>query len=187
VTAERRYDPDRKDRIIDATIDVIAERGVAATTHRRIAAAADVPLGSVTYHFASLRDLLRQAFERHAQAMSAGYAAHFHDVRSAEDLITALTNLVHDPGPKRDWVIGYELHLAALRDPALASVTESWMRAGRNALEQFLDPPSARLVDALLAGLGMHRELSTDPPPWEQTRDHVSRVLAGASVKEPLA
>jgi len=58
VRAQRRYDPERKSRIVDAAIEVIAEHGVAGTTSRRIAAAADVPLGSLTYHFNGLDDLL---------------------------------------------------------------------------------------------------------------------------------
>jgi TetR/AcrR family transcriptional regulator, regulator of biofilm formation and stress response len=53
----RRHDPDRKNRIVDAAIEVIAGQGVAGTTHRLIAAAADVPLGSLTYHFSSLEEL----------------------------------------------------------------------------------------------------------------------------------
>ena len=55
----------------------IAEHGVAGSTHRLIAAAAaDVPLGSLTYHFSSLEDLRAQAFQRHAERMSVSYAAH---------------------------------------------------------------------------------------------------------------
>lgn len=47
----RRYDPERRQRIIDAAITVVGERGIAALSHRAVAAAADVPLGSTTYHF----------------------------------------------------------------------------------------------------------------------------------------
>lgn len=54
----RRYDPDRRQRIIDAAIRVVAGRGIAGLSHRAVAAEADVPLGSTTYHFASLDDLL---------------------------------------------------------------------------------------------------------------------------------
>ena len=51
VRRARRVDPNRRQRIIDACLDVIAERGVAGTSHRIVAEAADVPLGSMTYHF----------------------------------------------------------------------------------------------------------------------------------------
>jgi DNA-binding transcriptional regulator YbjK len=182
---ERRHDPDRKNRIIDAAIDVVADHGVAATTHRRIAAAADVPLGSLTYHFDSLQDLLRQAFEQHARRMSVTYAAHFEHVHTQDDLTAALADLIHEAGQQRDWAVAYELYLAALRDPALRSVTETWMRTSRSVLERFMDPPSARVIDALIEGLAMHRELSTAPTTRDQTRDHVRRALAGTTLKVP--
>ena len=161
----RRYDPDRKDRIIDATVDVIAEHGVAGTTHRRIAAAADVPLGSLTYHFGGLDDLLAQAFRRHAERMSSSYEAAFDGVTTRERLIDALADLIHGDADadQRDWAVAYELYLAALRDPALRSVTEAWMRTSRAVLERFMDPTTARGVDALIEGLVMHRTLATTP------------------------
>jgi len=50
----RRYDPDRRQRIIDAAIAVVGERGIAGLSHRSVAAAADVPLGSTTAIAASM-------------------------------------------------------------------------------------------------------------------------------------
>ena len=161
--AARRYDPDRKSRIVDAAIDVIAEFGVAGTTHRRIAAAADVPLGSLTYHFTGLDDLLEQAFTRHAERMSPVYEAHFAGVRTDDDLIEAVTALINGGAgaDNRDWTIAYELYLAALRNPALRTVTDSWMRRSRAVLERFVDPVTARGIDALIEGLVMHMTLAT--------------------------
>jgi len=72
--AQRRFDPDRRARIVRATLDVVAEHGVAGTTHRRVAAAADVPLGSMTYHFDSLDALLTEAFTGLADTVSARFA-----------------------------------------------------------------------------------------------------------------
>lgn len=120
--ATRRHDPNRKDRIVDAAIGVIAEHGVAGTTHRLIAAAADVPLGSLTYHFSSLEDLRAQAFQRHAERMSVVYESHFLHVHTHEALVDAITDLIHgDAGADTaDWAIAYELYLAALRDPRCA-------------------------------------------------------------------
>ncbi len=177
--AARRYDPERKSRIIDAAIDVIAEFGVAGTTHRRIAAAADVPLGSLTYHFTGLEDLLEQAFARHAERMSPLYEAHFDGVRTDDDLIDAVTALINgDAGADtRDWAIAYELYLAALRNPALRTVTESWMRRSRAVLERFVDPVTARGIDALIEGLVMHMTLSTASFSRDDTRTIVAAYV----------
>ncbi|NEE37598.1 TetR family transcriptional regulator, partial [Streptomyces sp. SID7982] len=60
----RRYDPERRTRIIDAALTVIAADGIAGLSHRTVAAEADVPLGSTTYHFASLDELLVAALRR---------------------------------------------------------------------------------------------------------------------------
>lgn len=177
--AARRYDPDRKSRIVDVTIDVIAEYGVAGTTHRRIAAAADVPLGSLTYHFDGLDDLLAHAFARHAERMSPRYEAHFDGVETREQLIDAVTDLIHGDagGDRRDWAVAYELYLAALRNPALRTVTESWMRRSRAVLQRFIDPVTARGVDALIEGLVMHMTLSTATFSHADTRTIISRYL----------
>ncbi|MEU4216778.1 TetR family transcriptional regulator [Actinoplanes sp. NPDC026623] len=180
----RRYDPDRKARIVDAAIDVIAEHGVAGTTHRRIAAAADVPLGSLTYHFDGLEDVFAQAFRRHAERMSRSYEAAFTEVGNREQLIDAVTDLIHgdaDADP-RDWAVAYELYLAALRNPALRGVTESWMRTSRAVLERFMDATTARGVDALIEGLVMHKTLSTTAGPTRaETRGIVARQLGATA------
>ncbi|BCJ52789.1 TetR family transcriptional regulator [Actinoplanes sp. NBRC 14428] len=159
----RRHDPERKSRIVDVTVEIIAEHGLAGTTHRRIAAAADVPLGSLTYHFDGLNDLLAQAFRRHADRMSRSYAAAFAQVRTRAEFIEAVTDLIHSDADadSHDWAVAYELYLAALRDPALREVTESWMRTSRAVLERFTDPTTARGVDALIEGLVMHKVLAT--------------------------
>ncbi|MEU4238839.1 TetR family transcriptional regulator [Actinoplanes sp. NPDC026619] len=177
--AARRYDPDRKSRIVDAAIEVIAQHGVAETTSRRIAAAADVPLGSITYHFTGLEELLEQAFSRHAERMSPLYEAHFDDVRDLTGFADAVTDLIHgDAGaPPSDWAVAYELYLAALRNPALRGVTESWMRRSRAVLERFVDPVTARGVDALIEGLAMHLTLSTATFDRADTRAIVGRLL----------
>src|SRR3954463_9498597 len=175
----RRHDPDRASRIVDAAIGVIAEHGVAGTTHRLIAAAADVPLGSLTYHFTGLDDLRAQAFQRYAERMSVIYATHFEAVRTPEQFVDAVTDLIHrDAGADtHDWAIAYELYLAALRYPALRTVTETWMRTSRAVLERFVDPITARGVDALIEGLVMHKTLSTGPVSRQDIRTVVDRTI----------
>jgi len=179
----RRFDPDRKSRIVDAAVTVIAEHGVAGTTHRLIAAAADVPLGSLTYHFASLDDLRAQAFRLHAERMSVIYEAHFEGVRTWPSFVDAVTDLIHGAAGAgvHDWAVAYELYLVALRDPALRTITESWMRTSRAVLERFVDPTTARGVDALIEGLVMHKTLSTVPVGRAEIRTIVARAVPRSS------
>jgi DNA-binding transcriptional regulator YbjK len=185
----RRTDPQRKERILDAAIEVLAEHGVAGATHRLIAAAADVPLGSLTYHFESLEDLRAQAFLRVSERVTVSYAAHFTGVATADDLVEAVTELIHGAvgADAAEWAVTYELYLAALRDPALRVVTEEWMRASRAVLERFVDPDTARSLDALIEGLVMHRMLSTSPASRDHTRAAVRRAIAGAGLRATTA
>ena len=178
----RRFDPQRRERILDAAIEVIAEQGMARTTHRLIAAAADVPLGSLTYHFSGLDDLCTQAFTRLAERQSREYAAYFDGVRTRDDLVEAVTDLVHGASDDGDSAVSYELYLAALRNPELRTVTENWMRTSRSVLERFVDAETARGLDALIEGLIMHRMLSTTPFPRDVSRAAVARALAPSPV-----
>ncbi|MEU6083659.1 TetR family transcriptional regulator [Streptomyces sp. NPDC047108] len=52
---------DTRQKIIDAVLHIIGQDGVAAVTNRRIAKEAGVSLGSVTYHFESQHELLRES------------------------------------------------------------------------------------------------------------------------------
>ncbi|MGP3982209.1 TetR/AcrR family transcriptional regulator [Streptomyces sp. KR80] len=52
---------DTRQNIIDAVLRIIGRDGVAAVTNRRIAKEAGVSLGSVTYHFETQHELLRES------------------------------------------------------------------------------------------------------------------------------
>jgi TetR/AcrR family transcriptional regulator, regulator of biofilm formation and stress response len=164
-TAQRRYDPGRRDRIINACLDVIAQNGVAGTSHRKVAEAADVQLGSMTYHFAGMHDLLQEAFSRYALAASEQFAARMaaaHDVDTARRAIaSAISDNAH--GSQRDLVLTQELYTLAAREPAFRDITHAWMARSRLTLESFFDPTTARILDALVEGLSIHRALDNEP------------------------
>ena len=177
----RRFDPERRERILDAALDVLAEHGVSGVTHRLIAAQADVPLGSVTYHFSTLADLRAQAFERFVADQSMRFEQLFQDVRDTEQLVEILTDLVHaGPSRRRSARLGFELHLAALRDPELRGLTTAWTEHSRRVLARFTSSDNADRLDALLEGMIMHSLLSTAPEPREKTRAAIAWALGKA-------
>ncbi len=164
-TRTRRYDPGRRERIIRACLDVIAEFGVAGTSHRRVAAAADVPLGSMTYHFSGMDALLHEAFSHFTESVIDQFERRMSaatDVESAGDAVVALiTDDVF--GTERELVLTHELYTLAARRPGFRELTNAWMTRSRAALEQHVDPATARLLDALIEGLTIHRALDTEP------------------------
>lgn len=178
----RRHDPDRRDHLVEAALAVVARHGVAGTTARLIAAEADVPLGSVSYHFDGVEDLLACAWRRLADRMAQRYAAHFAAVTDRGGFVDAVTALIHDDagGDPTEWAASYELYGAALRRPELRELTEAWMQTSRTVLERYVDPLTARGLDALVEGLVMHKILSTRPVPRTETRTLIDRAVADA-------
>lgn len=177
--ARRRHDPERRARISDAALDVIAEHGVAGTTHRKIAAAAGVPLGSLTYHYSTLDELLGEAFTKLADRTADGFEAAMAQVGNQDEARDAVVSLItgellNDP---RTMVLSYELYALAVRRPELRRVTHAWMARSRAAIGRFFDPATTLMLDALIEGLSMHRALSLDPMPRRTVEEAVERIV----------
>jgi len=176
--APRRLDPHRRDRIVDACLRVIGDVGVAGTSHRRVAAVADVSLGSMTYHFAGMDDLLRLAFVRFADTVADSFHTRLAAAADAEAARQAVVDLImHDVlGTHRELVLTHELYTLAARRPEYRRITEGWMSRSRESLEQHFDPGTARILDALVEGLSIHRALDANPMSAELVADAIRRV-----------
>lgn len=113
----RRYDPDRRQRVIDAAIRVVGERGITGLSHRAVAAEADVPLGSTTYHFATLDDLLVAALQQQTGDWLGRVERWEHGLAPDVSLAEALAELIGESmtGDRAWLLMEYELYLAALR------------------------------------------------------------------------
>lgn len=182
--SQRRHDPGRRDRIIDACLDVIAEFGVAGTSHRRVAEVADVPLGSMSYHFTGMHELLHEAFLRYAEQAAADFderMAAATDVASARLLLTdhISSGLFSD---QRELVLTHELYTLAARDACYRDICNAWMRRSRRTLERWFDPVTARILDAFIEGLSIHRALDSVPQERAVVVCAVDRII-GTAVK----
>ncbi|WP_433064987.1 TetR/AcrR family transcriptional regulator [Dactylosporangium sp. CS-033363] len=175
----RRYEPDRRQRLVEVTLDVIAQRGVAGTTHRQVARAADVPLGSVTYHFGSLGELLAAAFTHLALTAANAFEARMAAIEPGADAPARVVEamLADLAGNQRSAVLTYELYAAAARDPALRIITQGWMDRTRRSLRRHFDADTAETLDALMEGLILHATLSTEPVDPARIRRAVARLV----------
>jgi DNA-binding transcriptional regulator YbjK len=177
----RRFDPDRRARIIDAALDVIAEVGVAGASHRKIATRADVPLGSMTYHFADMDQVLRVSFEKFADTIATRYEDWLLKAATADEARDAVVGLIHADllDSQRELVLTTELYTLAARKPEFRTLTCAWMARSRRVLRRFFDEPTTHMLDALIEGLFIHAALDTTPPDRDRTVEAVRRVTAG--------
>ncbi|EGX55790.1 TetR family transcriptional regulator [Streptomyces zinciresistens K42] len=169
-------DPGRKERILDAALDVIARSGVHGTTHRRIAARAQVPLGSLTYYFAGLDDLLAQAFARLADTMSRLYRLTLENAGSATEAEQAVVELICGPAyaTQRDMTLIFEMYAYANHNEAVSLTTRTWLERSRESLSLHFTPGVSRALDALIEGWPMHRAFADAP---------LDRTLVTAAVR----
>ncbi|MFI5825720.1 TetR/AcrR family transcriptional regulator [Streptomyces sp. NPDC051578] len=170
----RRYDPDRRQRIIDAAIRLVGAQGIAGLSHRSVAAEADVPLGSTTYHFATLDELLVAALRQAGE----GLAVALSDLGDG-DLAAALARRLGEflTADRARAQLEYELYLAALRKPALRPVAAEWRRAVVAALGGRVDAATARAVAAVMDGISLQVLLTEAEYDEPGAHELLSRVL----------
>ncbi|MER6127189.1 TetR family transcriptional regulator [Streptomyces sp. NPDC001795] len=177
----RRYDPERRQRIIDAAIRVVGEKGIAGLSHRSVAAEADVPLGSTTYHFKTLDELmvaaLRQANEGFAKVFAESGLLEGTEGDLAADLARALGEWLG--GDRTGIELEYELYLAALRRPALRPVAAEWTEETAERLSRRTDPVTARALLALMDGICLQVLLTGVPYDEGYAREMLGRVMQG--------
>lgn len=174
-------DPDRRDRIARAAISVVAEQGIGALTHRRVAAAAGVPLGSTTYHFATLDDLVGAALAQAAERSVAALREWEDGLGPDADLVAALADfVVRSVVEKRaDTMAEYNLYALALHRPHLRKAAVDWDAALADVLAAHTDPLTGRMLGVLLCGLLMQAVLSDEPPARADVEALIARAVAG--------
>jgi DNA-binding transcriptional regulator YbjK len=174
----RRYDPDRRRRIIDAAIRVAGRDGIAGLSHRTVAAEADVPLGSTTYHFATLDDLLVAALRQSNENFGRVLAERLPE-QGAGDLAAELAGVLGEwlGGDRPGVELEYELYLAALRRPALRPVADEWAQDAAALLTRRTDPVTARALLALMDGICLQVLLTGGSYDEGYAREVLARVI----------
>ncbi|MFC8171694.1 TetR/AcrR family transcriptional regulator [Streptomyces sp. NPDC057242] len=175
----RRHDPDRRERIVDAALRVVGRSGLGGLSHRTVAAEADVPLGSTTYHFASLDELLVAALRKANENFGCRLRERAARVGPDADLAAVLARFLGEwlGGERTGVELEYELYLAALRRPALRPVAAEWTEAVTAVLAPRTDPATARALVALVDGVCLQVLLTDGAYDEEYARAMLGRIL----------
>jgi AcrR family transcriptional regulator len=156
-----------RDSILRATLKVVGEVGVGGLTNRRIVAAAGVSLGTLTYHFPSQTELLREAMllfaEEETVKLTAIVDAHRADDLNLEQGAAVVEQVIKQLPFGTDELAPHELYLQAARDPALREASSRCFAAYDD------------LAIAILRALGV-----TEP---ERLAGHVVALIAGLQLR----
>lgn len=177
----RRTGVERRERILNATLAIIAREGVRGVRHRAVAAEADVPLSATTYYFKDLTDLLGDAFRHYARsAMAANreFEKRSYDalrqfegrertdevIAGLVDTLTELTtsHIEYQVTEARDYrLVESAFSDEALRDPGLKKVLVNKFQVVVDLIEAFLalaGSPNAALDSKLLLAIILRTE-----------------------------
>jgi TetR/AcrR family transcriptional regulator, regulator of biofilm formation and stress response len=164
---------------VEAALTVLARDGVAGITHRAIGEVADVPLGSITYHFATLGDIVNLAFETHVDRLASRFEERLASCEPGTDLIECVVLAITDDlaAHPNELAVTYELYGDAVRRADTKRLTQQWMVRAEDALAQYFDRATARLVDVVIEGLMVHMSIAQQPI----SKDEVRALLTTAA------
>jgi DNA-binding transcriptional regulator YbjK len=158
----------RRDDLLAAAIELFAEGGSRAVTHRAVARRAGLPSATTTYYFASIEELLREALAAHIEKWTTDLAAltqlGLGPKTTVEDATGLVSHVFALRGPD---VAALELSifLAATHDPALREAATETLRQFEQLVVTVLSrlgvedaEPLAASIIALIAGTALRRQ-----------------------------
>jgi AcrR family transcriptional regulator len=190
--------PDRsaRERILQAAVELIAERGIGGARIAQIARAAGVSTALVHYHFNTRETLLTETLD---YAFDVASAVHLRppdenggDGSAAKRLAEVVEQSLPGTDPaRREWQLWAELWLGAARDPSLRPIAaqmyaryRTWIAAAIAegiAAGEFADVDPVKTADlamAVIDGLGLRVLLGDPAMPLDRARERIGEILA---------
>ncbi len=179
----------KRRQILDAAVRVIGTGGLASLTHRAVAEAAGVPLGSMTYYFRDREELVDQTMLYAVEIERQRMASILESVTgepTVERSVELLTEIFLDKtiaDPLYDLAL-FEMFMEATRNPGLRQRTIAWSGLIAGIVDRVLPPtdPSlprqmaiqivAALIDGLMLESASNQELSL-----EELSDHLRATI----------
>ena len=171
----------RRRELLEAVLRIVARDGVAAVTHRAVAAEAEAPLRATTYYFAAKEDMIREAFRFFAEQsilqIDETSERYLDREVGPEDAVTMIFETVvrESRNPNTSWAAEFELILAIAREPSFAPE----YRVFQDRLDQGLQlamrrigsrrpARDARIVLAYLRGFELEQLSRPDRKSWQR-------------------
>lgn len=178
MTGGHTENSDTRTRLLRATLTIVGAEGVGAVTNRAVASEAGVALGSLTYHFASQQELLRESLllfvEEEVTRLEAFIAelAPVDGPEEAEMTAAHVAQIFREAGGQAH-LAQFDLYIQAARDPGLRDAVgrcyaayDDVARATLHALGLPADDGFVAALVALIDGYELRRlTLGREPEP----------------------
>ena len=143
--ARRRDQERRRSQLIDAAIDAVAEKGLAAVQLRDVAKAADLTPGAVLYYYDDLHDLLHQVYERATQRYSTEREAAIAVIDSPARQLGAMLAMAVPDGPDdTELRLLFEFDAMIFSDTRYIEYARQYLRRQLGIYQKVLDDGVAR-------------------------------------------
>ncbi len=133
-----------RQRIIDATLATLKDKGFAGTSTRAIAAAGGFKSGLIFYYFPTLNDLLIAAVESASVARLERYGEEVAAAASLGELLALLERIYADDRESGFVRVVSEMVAGSVANPDLGprmvELVEPWIVAAQTAAERVLEP-----------------------------------------------
>ncbi|MGW7259472.1 TetR/AcrR family transcriptional regulator [Streptomyces sp. NPDC054834] len=182
----------RRRLIVEAAVPLIAERGYAAVGVRDVAAAAGVSVGTVTYHFGSVQEILSEAMVLQIERYYSALSEAANRATSGAEGLRLLIDALFTEDTDRHWRMWFEYWNAGEHHPDAAFARgqdlryESWHQQIRTLAERGradgeftcddLDGFTVRFA-ALADGLALQRLRQAPPLTTQDARRHLNHFI----------
>ena len=187
---------ERRRGLLEAVLRIVTREGVAAVTHRAVAAESEASLRATTYYFATKNDMIREAFrffcEQSLEQIDATSDRYRDRPAGAGDAVAMIfENVLKEwDNPNTSWVAEFELILAIAREPAFAPEYRDFQQRLDDGLRLTMerigshDPArDARIVLAFLRGFELEQLSRPERKAWQKERradlSHLVEALLG--------
>ncbi|MDX6347879.1 MAG: hypothetical protein QOF84_2669 [Streptomyces sp.] len=181
----------RRRLIVEAAVPLIAERGYASVGVRDVAAAAGVSVGTVTYHFGSVQEILSEAMVLHIERYYAAMSEAADSAPSAAQGLRLLIDALFTDDTDRHWRMWFDYWNAGDRgDQAFARGQAERYAAWHAEIRALVERGHAEgdftcddsdgfavHFSALVDGLALQRLRQAPPLSTEDARRHLYRLV----------
>jgi len=172
---------ERRRALLEAVLRIVTRDGVAAVTHRAVAAESEASLRATTYYFATKEDMIREAFrffcEQSLEQIDATSQAYLdREVGPGDAVAMIFENVLKEwDNPNTSWVAEFELILAIAREPSFAPEYRAFQQRLDLGLKTTMQrigskhpARDARIVLAFLRGFELEQLSRPDRGAWQR-------------------